>query len=53
MKISENWLTHPVVATPQDLRYGLVGAVSLENTIMASNMILDTLHNPQQVIIMV
>ena len=47
--MSKNWLTHLGFATSQALRYGLVGAVSLENTTMASNMILDTSHITQQV----
>ena len=41
VKISENWLTHLVFATLQAFRLGLVGAVSLQNTQMASNMIVD------------
>ena len=42
VKTSQNWLTHLLFATPQAPRLGLVGAVSLHNTIMASNMILNT-----------
>ena len=49
VKISKNLLTHLVFATTQALRYGLAGAVSIENTTMASNMILDTSHSAQQV----
>ena len=42
VKTSQIWLTHLLFATPQAPRLGLVGAVSLHNTIMASNMILNT-----------
>ena len=49
VKISKIWLTHLVFATSQDIRQGLVRVVSLQNTIMASNMILDTSYNTQQV----
>ena len=49
MKISKNWLTHLLFATLQAPRLGLVGAVSLQKATMASNMILNTLYNTQQV----
>ncbi len=49
MKIPKNWLTHLILATPQALTYGLFGSVSLQNTTIASNTILDTPHNTQQV----
>ena len=49
VKISQNWPTYPVSATPQALRLGPVGSVSFQDTIMAANMILDTSHNTQQV----
>jgi len=42
MKISKNWLTQPVFAILQAFRKGLVGAVGIQNTSMASYMILDT-----------
>ena len=49
VKISKNWLTHLLFATPQAPKLGLVRAVSLQNTTMASNMILNTSYNTQQV----
>ena len=49
MKISKNWLTHLLFATLQAPRLGLVGAVSLQKATMASNMILNTSYNTQQV----
>ena len=44
MKISKIRLTHLVIATPQALRQGLVRAVSLPDTPMASNMVVDTIQ---------
>ena len=49
VKTSQNWLTHLLFATPQAPRLGLVGAVSLQNTTMASNMILDTSYSNEKV----
>ena len=42
MKISNNWLTNLISDTPQTLRFGLEGAVRLQNTQMALNIIVDT-----------
>ena len=46
VKISKIRLTHLVIATPQALRQGLVGAVpvSLPNTPMTSNIVVDTIQ---------
>ena len=49
MKIHKNWLPPLILATPPALRYGLVGSVSLQNTIIGSNMILDTSQSDQKV----
>ena len=49
MKLLKNWQMHLHFATPQALRQDLVWAVSLQNTTMASNIILDTSYNTQQV----
>ena len=49
VKVSKGWLTHPLFATPRALRWSLAGAVSLQNTAIASNMILDTSCNARWV----
>ena len=49
VKISKNWLTHPVFAIPQGFRYCLVGTVSIQNTPVASDMILGTSYSNEKV----
>jgi hypothetical protein len=39
VKISKNWLTHPVFTKLQALREGLVYKVSLANIAMAADML--------------